>query len=85
VVYAKDVARAGRVAAAIEAGQVYGCWYNKGWGGVTPSAGSIPKFVARKANSVKIRSKCTEDSESCSRIDQIDEFQWHVADHWRGG
>jgi hypothetical protein len=51
---------------------------------VTQSAGSVPKFVAQKPDSVKIRSECTEDWESFSRIDQINEFQGHGADQRRG-
>jgi hypothetical protein len=52
---------------------------------LTSSAGSVPKFVAQKPDSVKIRSKFTADRKSFTRIDQIDEFQGARADHWRGG
>jgi hypothetical protein len=41
---------------------------------VTPSAGSVPKFVAQKPDSVNIRSNFTTDRNSFPRIDQIDEF-----------
>jgi hypothetical protein len=51
----------------------------------TPSAGSVPKTVAQKPDSVKIRSKFTAARKRFPRIDQIDEFQGVRADHWRGG
>jgi hypothetical protein len=42
---------------------------------LTHPAGSVPKVVARKPDSVKIRSTCTADRDSLPNIDQIDEFQ----------
>jgi hypothetical protein len=51
-------------------------------GKLTPSAGSVPKFVAQKPDSVKIRSKFTADRNSFPRIDHIDEVQGARADHW---
>jgi hypothetical protein len=50
----------------------------------TPSAGSVPKFVAQKPDSVEIRSKFTADRNSFPRMDQIDKLQGARADHWRG-
>jgi hypothetical protein len=52
---------------------------------VTHPAGSVPKFVTQKPDSVKVRSKCTADRKSVPRTDQIDEFQRGVQDHWRVG
>jgi hypothetical protein len=59
------------------------CVVHAGW--VTPSAGSVPKILARIPDSVKIRSKCTAIRENFPRMHQNDEIQGHVADHWRGG
>jgi hypothetical protein len=57
-----------------------------GWGvGLTFSAGSAPKFVLRKLDSVTIRSKFTADRNNFPNVDQVDEFQGARADHWRGG
>jgi hypothetical protein len=52
---------------------------------LTAAAGSVPKVVAPKPDSVKIRSKSTADRKIFPRIDQIDEFQGARANHWRGG
>jgi hypothetical protein len=41
---------------------------------ITPSPDSVPKFVAQKPDSVRIRSKFTTDRKSFPRIDQIGEF-----------